>query len=162
MHVILPVAGWPATRLGRESACQYMPSGPMVCCRPLGVRGYFCAWPGTAASFSWEVTKSLHPFGKRPPIPEPSPQPRSRARLKTLVVSLSYLDASVQAEASGIPIGRVDQYMLPERDRTGTRRLFTQRRASLLAGTGHASASITPLLARGVARLSCNACPKPA
>jgi hypothetical protein len=51
IHVILPVAGWPATRLGRESACQYMPPGPMVFCRPLGVREYFCAWTGTAAFF---------------------------------------------------------------------------------------------------------------
>jgi hypothetical protein len=41
IHVILPVAGWPATRLGRESACQYMPPGPIVFCRPLGVREYF-------------------------------------------------------------------------------------------------------------------------
>jgi hypothetical protein len=51
IHVILPVAGWPATRLGRESACQNMPPGPMVFCRPLGVREYFCAWTGTAAFF---------------------------------------------------------------------------------------------------------------
>jgi hypothetical protein len=51
IHVILPVAGWPATRLGRESACEYMPPGPIVFCRPLGSGSTFCAWTGTAAFF---------------------------------------------------------------------------------------------------------------
>jgi hypothetical protein len=36
------------------------------------------------------------------------------------VVSLSYLDRSVQAEEIGVPIGRVDQQTVPERDTTAT------------------------------------------
>jgi hypothetical protein len=36
---------------GAKARAKYMPPGPIICRRPLGVRGYLCAWTGTAAFF---------------------------------------------------------------------------------------------------------------
>src|SRR4029450_10752316 len=52
--------------------------------------------------------------------------------VKMSVVSLSYLDRSVQAEEIGVPIGRVDQQTVPERDTTATRRSSTHGRSNQL------------------------------
>jgi hypothetical protein len=57
-HTSLPVAGRPATRLGRKSACRYGPPGPIFLQAPEG-QGAF-ARPDWYSGFLllWEVAKS--------------------------------------------------------------------------------------------------------
>jgi hypothetical protein len=70
------------------------------------------------------------------------------------VVSLSYLDRSVQAEEIGVPIDRVDQQTVPERDTTATRRSSTPGRSSQLPWPVFVAASVVAILSRGWVRPS--------
>jgi hypothetical protein len=68
------------------------------------------------------------------------------------VVSLGYLDRSVQAEDIGVPIDRVDQHTVPERETTATRRSSTPGRSSQLPGPVCVAASVVAIRSRGWVR----------
>src|SRR5437899_11755290 len=74
--------------------------------------------------------------------------------VKNSVVSLSYLDRSVQAEEIGVSIGRVDQQTVPERDTTATRQSSIHGRSSQLPWPACVAASVAAILSRGLVRPS--------
>src|SRR2546426_9051351 len=75
-------------------------------------------------------------------------------RVKKRVVSLSYLDRSVQAAEIGVSIGRVDQQTVPERDTTAPRQSSIHGRSSQLPWPACVAASVAAIRSRGWVRPS--------